>query len=273
MNAMDISKNYYELLGISPNASLAHIRQAFRQRIKEVHPDTTSEQHNAPAEENIHQLLHAYRILTDPDLRHQYDRTHSINRAIKYFDFRAFLKKRTDDAQSQARLIIYDLLHDHEHEAIELYERYFCTPGLKPAGRNALNNYFRHGDYMDCLYLLAEAYEHHDAPDRALNLYYTIARNELQRPYFREFFAEVRTALRRTLSVIASDIGTPRAIRCAKKLLALNISPADSRYYYQFIATQNNIARAHNTATRLRKRATAQRIYAPHDQERTRIPV
>ena len=63
--------DYYELLGISQHAGIADIKKAFRQKVREVHPDT-SRQGRKSSREFI-QLKKAYQALRDPVLRQQYD--------------------------------------------------------------------------------------------------------------------------------------------------------------------------------------------------------
>jgi hypothetical protein len=65
--------DYYELLGVAWDADAADIKRAFRKRVRKVHPDTGGEMTDS-GREFIH-LKSAYQILSDPDLRQQYDET------------------------------------------------------------------------------------------------------------------------------------------------------------------------------------------------------
>ncbi|WP_255149900.1 DnaJ domain-containing protein [Halorarius halobius] len=66
-----MGESYYELLGVSPDASRADIEAAFRERAKETHPDRS----DAPdAAERFQAVRRAREVLTDPDERARYDR-------------------------------------------------------------------------------------------------------------------------------------------------------------------------------------------------------
>jgi curved DNA-binding protein CbpA len=63
---------YYELLGLHPSASVQQIRQAYRERSKLYHPDTTALQPSI-ATTKFYELNEAYGTLSNPDRRSQYD--------------------------------------------------------------------------------------------------------------------------------------------------------------------------------------------------------
>lgn len=66
----DEAASHYTLLGIPPRAGAQAIRAAFRQRIREVHPDLN----RAPgAAELASQLTEAFRVLSNPVARSAYD--------------------------------------------------------------------------------------------------------------------------------------------------------------------------------------------------------
>lgn len=64
-------KNYYEILGIDPKADTAALRKAWLSKAHELHPDHNPD--DPASEELFREALEAWRILSDPFLRSQYD--------------------------------------------------------------------------------------------------------------------------------------------------------------------------------------------------------
>jgi len=64
-------EDYYKTLGVSRNASEAHIRSAYRKLAKQYHPDRNRD--NKDAERRFKAVQEAYDILGDKDKRAQYD--------------------------------------------------------------------------------------------------------------------------------------------------------------------------------------------------------
>jgi formylglycine-generating enzyme required for sulfatase activity len=69
----DPNHDYYELLGLPPDASEEAIREAYRRRAKEFHPDQ-NQAHQEWAEKQFKQLGEAYNVLSEPNQRRAYDR-------------------------------------------------------------------------------------------------------------------------------------------------------------------------------------------------------
>ena len=63
-------KDYYEVLGVSKNATDSEIKSAFRKLAKKYHPDVSKE---ANAAEKFKECQEAYAVLSDPNKRRQYD--------------------------------------------------------------------------------------------------------------------------------------------------------------------------------------------------------
>jgi hypothetical protein len=71
------TKDYYALLGTTPDATPAQIKSAYRKLAKQYHPDVNT---SSDAAEKFREITEAYDTLTDPDRRRRYDRLHGSRR-------------------------------------------------------------------------------------------------------------------------------------------------------------------------------------------------
>lgn len=190
MNYTKVLPNYYKILQVPKNASRAEIKRAFRDRAKKIHPDTGNKSPRTLSA--MRELLTAYETLIHDDLRQEYDLRMRSPR--KEFDYREFLLARYEDPESLGKLIFFDLLHDHEKEALDLYDTL-----VKEKGFN-LSDHLDREDFMDCTFLLAERYEKEGDVSATFNLLKTLVSYELEHPYFRHFFQEILDKLRNLLT-------------------------------------------------------------------------
>jgi len=64
-------KNYYEVLGVAPDASSAEIKKAFRKLGRKYHPDVAKDK--SGAENRFKEINEANEVLSDPGKRRKYD--------------------------------------------------------------------------------------------------------------------------------------------------------------------------------------------------------
>ena len=64
-------RDYYEVLGVSKDATEAEIKSAFRKKAKEFHPDLNKDDPNAA--EKFKEAQEAYEVLSDESKRKMYD--------------------------------------------------------------------------------------------------------------------------------------------------------------------------------------------------------
>lgn len=66
-------RRYYQVLGVSEDADEAQIKQAYRRKASETHPDTHPD--DPDAAEKFKEVKEAYECLSDPERRQIYDET------------------------------------------------------------------------------------------------------------------------------------------------------------------------------------------------------
>ncbi|MBU0928774.1 MAG: DnaJ domain-containing protein [Spirochaetes bacterium] len=197
-------KDLYSILGVPQEASQKEIKSAFRKRAKVRHPDT-----GGGDEEAMRAVLEAYRVLSDPQSRREYDRgrlrivPHGEGSA---FDYRVWLKERLDEPEYIAKLVFYDLLHDLEDEALSLYER------IRDTDDGRLERFFERPEAMDAEFCIAEEYA---ARGRFVDAYRVMRRlitMEQRSPGFGYFYDVVLSRFRRLILEDLPKVLEPEAL-------------------------------------------------------------
>ena len=221
-------EDYYKILDISPSASTAEIKRAFRKKAKELHPDIPHNVRNIGGkranEQALMRLIRAYEALLDAKRRAEFD--FFYNKTVKKgesFDYRTWLKEQADP-ESRATLIFFDLFHNAEDEAVREFLR-LCSehPSF------SLRRYFSRGDFMDCGFVLAEELYFRNHYYESFLLLEQIIREELKDAYFRHFFPEVLILARKLIRekliyTLADDL----LLDCCEAALDFGLSKADN---------------------------------------------
>lgn len=106
-------EDYYELLQISPNADAETIQRVYRMLAQRFHPDNSD-----TGDEKIFQrVLHAYRILIDPEKRASYDVQHRAARALRWKIFDQSKSVEGVEGEKRKRWGILSLLYTKMIEA------------------------------------------------------------------------------------------------------------------------------------------------------------
>ena len=220
--------NYYEVLEVKPSSPPDEIKSSFRRLAKRFHPDRSRE---AGSDEKMRLIIKAYDVLINEDERRVYDQ-HLRQEAEKNRDpYREHLKSKPDDPGAQARLILYNLLNEAGDEAIKIYERMKS----KYEGFD-LANYLEEKDYLDCEFLLGEAYEQAGKWDRALELYERVYAEEREMPV-RFFLEEVKDRIRDIYCKrLARALPSLDAVKIYQKVLDMGLAKKAEAYIHKKIA-------------------------------------
>jgi molecular chaperone DnaJ len=71
-------KDFYAVLGVSPDASADEVKKAYRKLARQYHPDANAG--DATAERRFKEIGEAYAVLSDPEQRQQYDAVRAMAR-------------------------------------------------------------------------------------------------------------------------------------------------------------------------------------------------
>lgn len=116
-------EDYYETMQLSPNADSETIQRVYRVLAQRYHPDSL----HTGNTEMFRRLCDAYRVLSDPGLRAQYDVRHSENRRLQWKIFDQAKTTLGPEGEQRKRRGILELLyakaiHDPERATMTIFE-------------------------------------------------------------------------------------------------------------------------------------------------------
>lgn len=219
-------ENYYEILGIQPDATVSEIRRAYRKKVKELHPDKSSKKNT----EEFQIVVKAYRILSSERTRKSFDENSFSHRYTKRkseeFNYREWLLSRNDE-ESRAKLIFFDLMHEREDDAVEEFKQMSMNHA-----DFSMKKWFTREDFMDFGYILAEELFFRSEYYDAFNLLEQIIRMEYTFSYFRLFFPEVMEFTRTILvKHIEGNISDELALDVWERALDLGFGQKDDTFF------------------------------------------
>lgn len=227
--------DYYKVLGVRQNATLAEIKRAYREKVKFLHPDLSG--HTETSTE-FHQVVQAYRVLSDLRQRSIFDESFFIKIRRSYtnaeaFDYYKWLSAR-DDEESRAKLIFYTLMHQKEDEAVSEFKRMQMNHA-----DFSLKKWFTREDFMDYGYILAEELVIRGEFYDAFILLEQIIQMEYSYHYFKIFFEDV---LDFTLSILKKNIdgviSDELALDVFERALELGFGKKEDNFFFMKMAEE-----------------------------------
>lgn len=147
------TETFYDILEVSPKASLQEITQAKNKLAKKYHPDANI-RHGIDTTDKMQQILEAYKVLSDAEARKDYDKTLlGINPKAKMqtFDLQHPEKDATETTKDSPMIRCWKVsekLHQVVTESEELFKNHTKTHRLTKLSERAskYTNYLKkHG--------------------------------------------------------------------------------------------------------------------------------
>lgn len=227
--------NYYDILEVHYEVSTEELKRSFRTLIKKYHPDIHG-QNKLWAETKTKTIIQAYKTLSNSTSREHYNRQHrhllqTKNRQVP--PKKTATTSATDDGlQGHIRIVFTDLLNGRFQQAIKNYERL-----LKDYAGIDFFLFLNKRDYIDCKFLLAEAYEKLEKYDTAINLYELILERGKGDTHRNHLLHEIKERIRNIYCRNLARNTTPeKALGYYEKVLRLNLYKNENAFLYKKIA-------------------------------------
>ncbi len=226
--------NYYDILEVHQEVSTEELKRSFRALIKKYHPDIHGP-NKLWAESKTKVIIQAYKTLSDSTTREQYDRLYKhhlqVRQTSEPYNTRAETTTETNTIQAKVKFILFDLLNDNIDKAIENYE---CL--LKDHIDVDFLLYLNRRDYIDCKFLLAEAYEKLGKYEVAIEFYEFIFEKE-KNTIRSHLLAEIKERIKNIYCRKLVKYVSPKKALCYyEKVLKLNLYKNETAFIYKKMA-------------------------------------
>lgn len=188
---MGTKKDYYEILGVSKNATDEDIKKAYRKLALKYHPDRNP--NNKEAEERFKEINEAYAVLSDKEKRKQYD-TYGMS---------GFQQRYTEEDIFRG-FNLGDLFRDLGFGSGDIFTTIFGRQSQRGTRQRQQYQYYDFGDYIS----------REQQTTTGLDLNY-----ELEIPFMDAIRgATKRVSFRTQTGVEELDVKIPKGIESGKKL-------------------------------------------------------
>ena len=226
--------NYYDILEIPHEVNAEEIKRSFRTLIKKFHPDIHGT-NKLWAESKTKVIIQAYKTLSNAATREQYDRLYKqhfhVRRTHKHYK-KEEENTKEEPIKAQAHTIFNDLLNGHTHKAIENYEHL-----SKDFIDVEFLSYLKHRDYVDCKFLLAEAYEKLKNYEVAIGFYESILERERDTTHRRHLLDDIKERVRNIYCrKMARSAPPEKALGYYEKVLKLKLYKNENAFIYKKMA-------------------------------------
>lgn len=226
--------NYYDVLEVHQEVSAEEIKRSFRTLIKKYHPDIHGP-NKLWAESKTKIIIQAYKTLSDSATRERYDRLHSHhlqNSRTRRHTKREDTQVEDTGIHARVRLIFDNLLNGHARNAIENYERL-----SKDHADVEFLLHLKHRDYIDCKFLLAEAYEKFGQHEVAIEFYEFIYERGKDIHHRRHLATEIKERIRNIYCRKLTRSAPPeKALGYYEKVLKLKLNKNENAFIYKKMA-------------------------------------